>query len=130
MENTTKKDPRDYTLRELPALCASMEDCERCPIDRLRGPCQGGNIPAEWDLDDLAPDIDPDELREAVQKFVDDLAPGLTAAIQGIAQAFRAVAEYIQDNCAADDADEYTETVTTYGGDTITVKEGRGRDDH
>lgn len=128
METNPKKDPRDYTLRELPALCASMEDCESCPIDPLRGPCHGGPIPAEWELDDPSLDVDPDELREAVQKFVDDIAPGLTEAIKSITGAIKAVAEYIRDNCASEDtddaADEDTRTVTLYGGETLTIKVG------
>lgn len=126
MENTTKKDPRDYTLRELPALCASMDDCEDCPIDRLRGPCQGATIPADWELETLAADIDPDELREAFQKFADEIGPGLMDTVQVINEALKTVATYIRDNYIG----ETTRMVTLRGGESITIKVGRDHDDH
>lgn len=79
MDLTHKTDPCDYTIRELPALCAAMDDCEQCPIRDLDGPCHGGGIPCNWNLPDPEPGPapDPQTMQEVAQELAKELAPVL-----------------------------------------------------
>lgn len=128
MKNNTKKDPRDYTLRELPALCVSMEDCKQCPFDKLRGPCHSATCPADWDLGDPAPEINQ-EIHEAAQKFVDELVPALTDSIQAVAEAIKIMVAHIRDDYIGEDPGVITRPVTLRDVESITVEGRRDRND-